>query len=152
MAINVLQGQIAVSDGNPGGPSAISNDKSTHVKVVKLTSANFTTGGASNLVIVLPADATIITARLWVKTQLAGGGITAATISLGSSAAGTQFVNASALGFGVAGTFTVFPLINNIFQNYSLPLGPDVQIYATGTATTGNPTSGELYLTIEYVR
>lgn len=152
MAVIFQQGQVAISDPSPGGPNATSNDKSTHTKTVKLTSANFTTGGASNLVVVLPADATILSFRFWVRTQLSGGGITAATVALGSAPAGAQFMAANAAAFGAAGVFTMLSPVLGIMQNYNVPLGPDVQIYATGTATTGNPTAGEMYLTVEYVR
>lgn len=151
MAINFVQGQVAVGDPNPGGASAISNVKDVCVKAVKLTSANFTTTNVDTLVAVLPADATILGMRLWVKTQLAGGGITAATYSVGSASGGTQFVNAITA-FGTAGAYNVVTPISGIFQNYALPLGGDIQLFVRGTATTGNPTSGELYLLVEYVR
>lgn len=153
MAINFVQGQVAVGDPSPGGPNANSNDKDIHVKVVKLTSANFTTGGGTNtLVAVLPADSTILNFRVWVRTQLNGGTISAATLSLGNVSGGTQFVNASTLAFGAAGANTVVPSVSGIMQNYSLPLGADINIWANGIATTGNPTGGELYVSIEYVR
>ena len=152
MAINFVQGQVAQGDPNPGGPSAISNCKDKQVKVVKLTSANFTTTNVDTLVAVLPADATILGLDSWVKTQLAGGSISAATLSVGTSSGGTQIVNASTLAFGTAGVFAPVTTINGIMQNYSLPLGSDIQLYVRGTATTGNPTSGELYLIITYVR
>lgn len=151
MAINFVQGQVAVSDPNPGGPTATSNIKDRVVKVVKLTSANFSTSSVDTLVAVLPADATILGMNLWVKTQLAGGGITAATFSVGSASGGTQFVNA-VTAFGTAGASTVVTPISNIMQNYNIPYSTDISIYVRGTATTGNPTSGELYLTIDYVR
>lgn len=152
MAINFVQGQVAVGDPSPGGPNSTSNDKDVHVKVVKLTSANFTTGGTNTLVAVLPADSTILNFRVWVRTQLTGGSISAATLSLGSASGGTQFVNASTLAFGAAGANTVIPSVSGIMQNYAIPLGADINIWAAGTATTGNPTGGELYVTIEYVR
>lgn len=152
MAINFVQGQVAVGDPNPGGPTATSNIKDKFVKVVKLTSANFTTTNVDTLVAVLPADATILGFDFWVKTQLAGGSVSAATLSLGSSSGGTQFVSASTLAFGTAGTYTTMPAVSGIMQNYNVPLGSDIQIYARGTATTGNPTSGELYLAINYAR
>lgn len=152
MAINFVQGQVAVGDPNPGGPSAISNDKTTHVKVAKLTSANFTTGPTDTLVVVLPADATILSFRLWVKTQLAGGSVSAATLTLGSASGGAQFMAANAAAFGAAGVSTWLTPIVGIMQNYNVPLGADVQIFARGTAVTGNPTSGEMYLTVEYCR
>jgi hypothetical protein len=152
MAVNFVQGQVAVSDPNPGGPSATSNIKDIVTKVVKLTSANFATGNVDALLAVLPADATIIELDLWVKTQLAGNSISAATLSLGSSSGGTQFVNASALAFGTAGTFSVMPAVTGIFQNYNVPYGTDIQIYGRGSATTGTPTSGEMYLVVKYIR
>lgn len=151
MAIFVVPGQVAVSDPTPGGPNALSNDKDIHVKIVKLTSANFTTTNVDTLVAVLPADATITGFRLWVKTQLAGGGITAATYSVGSASGGAQYVSALTA-LGTAGTYTVATPVSGIAQNYSVPLGGDLQIWVRGTATTGNPTSGELYLMVEYVR
>jgi hypothetical protein len=152
MAINFVPGQVAVSDPSAGtGPTATSNIKDVVVKAVKLTSANFSTTGTNTQVATLPADATILGMRLWVKTQLAGGGVTAATYSVGSSSAGTQFVNAITA-FGAAGAYAVVSPIAGIMQNYNIPYGTDIQVWVNGTATTGNPTSGELYLIVEYVR
>ena len=152
MAILLSSGQVAISDPNPGGPSATSNIKDVNVKVVRLTSANFGVSAVNTLVAVLPADSTILNMQLLVKTQLAGGGITAATVSIGSSSGGTQFVNASALAFGTASTYTTMPVVSGIFQNYNIPYGNDIDIWVQGIATTGNPTSGEMYLAVEYIR
>lgn len=152
MAINFVQGQVAVSDPNPGGPTPLSNIKDVNVKVVKLTSANFTTTNVDTLVAVLPADATILSFKLWVKTQLAGGSVSAATLTLGSASGGAQFMAANAAAFGAAGVMTLLTPVIGIEQNYNIPYSTDIQIYARGTATTGNPTSGEMYLVIEYVR
>ena len=151
MAINFVQGQVAVSDPNPTGPSAISNIKDVNIKVVKLTSANFGTSAVNTLVAVLPADATIINMDLFVKTQLAGNSISAATINVGTASGGTQFVNGFNA-FGTTGTSQRISPIAGIMQNYNVPLGSDIQVFVGGTATTGNPTSGELYMGIYYVR
>jgi len=153
MAINFVQGLVAVGDPSPTGPSATSNAKEACVKVIKLTSANYTvTTSTKTLVAVLPADATILSFRLWVKTQLAGGSVSAATLKLGSVSDGAEFMVANAAAFGAAGVATLLTPVVGIMQNYSLPLGADIQIWATGLATTGTPTSGEQYLIIEYVR
>jgi hypothetical protein len=152
MAIQFVPGQVAVGDPSPGGPSAASNVKNKICKVVKLSSANFTTGGANNLVAVLPADATILGFDVWVRTQLTGGSISAATMAIGSASGGAQFHAASALAFGTAGAFTVMPTPLGIFQNYNIPNGPDIQVWVSGVASTGNPTGGELYLVIHYAR
>lgn len=153
MAINFVQGQVAVGDPAAGtGPNATSNIKDVVAKVVKLTSANFTVTTATNtLVAVLPADATILRFEYWNKTKLAGGSVSAATLSLGTASAGTQFINAFDV-FTTVGTQAVLSPVTGIMQNYSIPLGSDIQVWASGLATTGSPTSGEIYVTIYYVR
>lgn len=154
MAINFVQGQVAVGDPAAGtGPSATSNIKDVLTKVVKLTSANFQVTTAINtLVAVMPADVTILDIKLWVKTQLAGGSISAATLALGSASGGAQFMAANAAAFGAAGVNSTLSPVIGIMQNYNVPLGGDIQIWAAGLATTGTPTSGEMYLSIYYVR
>ncbi len=149
--INFVPGQVAVGDPNPGGPSAISNIKDVNTKVVKLSSANFATGNVDTLVAVLPADATPIRMTLYSKTQLSGGGITAATVSIGSASGGSQYASAINA-FGASGTMALVSPINLLMPPYSAPLGGDLPIWVRGTSTTGTPTGGEVYLIIEYVR
>lgn len=151
MPTQFLTGQVAISDPYPGGPTATTNVHQGQSKIIRLTGANFTTGGAQNLVAVLPADACITSMSLWIKTQLAGGSVSAATLSLGLTAGGTDFLSAISA-FGTASTKAVLSPISGIFENYNVPWGTDLRIYATGTATTGNPTSGEMYLEISYTR
>lgn len=150
MAIQFVQGQVAVSDPNPNGPSAISNIKDVVTKVVKLTSANFSTGGTNTLVAVLPADASILTMFLQVNTQLSGGGITAAAVDVGSASGGAQYVSAASA-FGAAGANSLLNKLGGV-DNYQVPLVGDKPIWVKGTATTGNPTGGEVYLIVTYVR
>jgi len=155
MAIQFVPGQVAVSDPNASypNPTATSNIKDVVVKVVKLTSANYTvTTSTKTLVAVLPADATVLGFDLWVKTQLAGGGITAATLALGTTSGGAELMAANAAGFGTAGVATKLTPVVGIMQNYNIPNGGDIGVWATGLATTGTPTSGEQYLSIYYVR
>lgn len=150
MAIQFVAGQVAVSDPSPIGPTALSNIKDVLTKVVKLTSANFSTGGTNTLVAVLPADASILGMTLQVNTQLSGGSISAAAIDIGSASGGAQYVSAASA-FGAAGTNTLLNKLGGV-DNYQLPLNGDKQIYVKGTATTGNPTAGEMYLIVTYVR
>ena len=153
MAINFVPGQVAVGDPAAGtGPNASSNIKDVVTKVVKLTSANFTVTTATNtLVAVLPADATILGFKYWNKTKLAGGSISAAAMSIGSTSGGTEFVSAFDV-FTTVSTQALVQPVTGIMQNYSLPLGGDIPIWVKGLATTGSPTSGEIYLEIQYVR
>lgn len=151
MSLQFIPGQVAVGDPSPGGPNANSQTKDVQCKIVKLTSANFGTVAVNTLVAVLSADSMITGMKLWVKTQLAGGSISAATYSVGLTSGGTDFVSA-VTAFAAAGTYAVVTPISAIMQNYQVPLGTDLRIYVSGAATTGNPTSGELYLEINYVR
>lgn len=152
MAIQFVAGQVALGDPAVNAPTATSNVKDVHVKVVKLSSANFTvTTATSTLVAVLPADATILGFKYWNKTKLAGGSVSAAVLSLGTASAGTQYVSAFDV-FTTVGTQAILSPVTGIMQNYAIPQGSDIQVWATGLATTGSPTSGEIYVTIEYVR
>lgn len=151
MAIVFVPGQVAVGDPSPTGPTPISNCKDISVKVIKLSSANFTTTGVNTLTAVFPADATIINVESYVKTALSGGGVTAPVISIGSTSAGTDFVNALGL-TNTTGTMALVTPITGIMQNYALPLGNDIQWWVRGTCSTGNPTAGEIYLIVKYVR
>lgn len=142
MAINFVADQTVLN----------SQVKSSMVKVCKLTNTNFTiTTPTDALIATLPADASIISISYWNKTKLAGASISAASLSLGSASGGTQFVNAFDV-FTTVGTMAFLSPTLGIMQPYGLPLGSDIQIWARGSATTGSPTSGELYVIIEYVR
>ncbi len=151
MAIQFVQGQVAVGDPNPGGPTATSNDKDVHTKVIKLSSANFTTTNVDTLVAVFPADATILSVDYYVKTALSGNGVTLPVVSLGSASGGTQFTTTSAL-TNTVGTHARLSVIQGLVQNYGLPLGSDISLWVRGGCSTGNPTAGEIYLRVDYVR
>jgi hypothetical protein len=133
-------------------PTATSNDKDVHTKVVQLTFADFTTGGAASVKAVLPADSTILNISYWKKTAFSGGGVTATTLSVGIPGTPTNFVNALDVNTPVAGTLAFVTPVTNIMQNYQVPNGLDIQLLFTGTATTGSPTAGELYVMIQFAR
>ena len=152
MSIQFVPGQVAVGDPSPIGPTTLSGPtKDVVTKVVKLSSANFGTTAVNTLVAVLPGDATILEMKLWVKTQLSGNSISAATVNIGTASGGTQFASAFN-SFGTAGAMSQVTPINGIMQNYQIPVSADIPIYVGGTATTGNPTAGEIYLLVYYVR
>jgi len=151
MAINFVQGQVAVGDPNPGGPTATSNIKDVSVKVLKLTSANFTTTGVNTLAAVFPADTTFLDIHYYTKTALSGNGVTAPLLSLGSASAGTEFASAVAL-TNTTGTLAEVSPVTGLIQNYAVPLGADISFWVRGTCSTGNPTAGEIYIIVKYVR
>jgi len=132
--------------------TATSNIKSCYKKIVRLNHTNFTTGsGTARVEAVLPADASMTAIRFVKTVELSGGGITAATLSIGIPGQATRFVNATnVLSAGVGAQ--VYPTVANIFQLNNLPLGSDITLLFTGVATTGNPTAGEIFVEIEYVR
>jgi hypothetical protein len=135
----------------PTGPSAISPvSKMVRVKSVRLLPADFTTGGLNSVKVVLPAQVAIQSIQVRKQTQFAGGGITAATLSIGIPGIPTRFVAAADVFTSAAGFQGFLPALN-LHQTNNLPLGADIQLLFTGTAVTGNPTTAELYVDIVYV-
>lgn len=133
-------------------PTVLSNCKSPQVKIVKLTSADFVvTTSAKSIKAWLPADATITGFTYWNQTKLAGGSVSAAVLSIGSTSGGTEFVNAFDV-FTTVATQAILTPVTGIFQEYALPLGQDIPLWFAGLATTGSPTSGVIYVAIHYVR
>lgn len=151
MAIQFVPGQVALGDPAVNAPTPTSNDKDVHVKVVKLSSANFGTTAVNTLVAVFPADSTILSVDYYTKTALSGNSVASPTVSLGTASAGTQFTSAVAL-TNTTGTSAKVTPITAIMQNYAVPLGADIPLWVSGACSTGNPTAGEIYLTIYYVR
>lgn len=143
---------MAINFAEQANPTATNMDKDVHVKVVKLIFSDFTTGGAASVKAVLPADSTILLMNSWKKTEFTGNAVSAATLSIGVTGAATQFVNAVDVFTPAVGTSAEVTPIAAIMQPLSLPLGADISLLFTGTATTGNPTAGEMYVTIYYVR
>lgn len=143
---------MAINFAEQANPTATNMDKGVHVKVVKLTFADFTTGPAASIKAVLPADSTILLMNSWKKTDFSGGSVSAVTLSIGVTGAATQFVNAVDVLTPVTGTSAELTPIAAIMQPLSLSLGADISLLFTGTATTGNPTAGEMYVSIYYVR
>jgi hypothetical protein len=151
MAINFVQGQLSTqNDPNPGGPSATSNDKDVHVKVVRLSAVNFTTAGVNTLGAVFPADSTILSVDVYVKAVL-NNGATLPVVSLGSTSGGTDFASAVAV-TNTAGYSARLTPVTAIMQNYSLPLGSDIQVWVRGACSTANPTTADVYVIFNYVR
>ena len=152
MAINFVPGQVALGDPYPNAPTVTTNPaKDVQVKVAKLTSANFTTTGVTTLVAYLPADTTILSIRTYVKTALSGNGVTSPVANVGTTTTATEFISAVGL-TNTTGTYVVQTPVTGIMQNYAIPLGGDIPVYFKGTCSTGNPTAGEIYLIIEFVR
>ncbi len=133
-------------------PTTTSNIKQPSFKIVKLTFADFAvTTSVKSIKAWLPADATITGFKYWNKLKLAGASISAAVLSIGLTSGGTDFVSAFDV-FTTVSTYADISPVTGIFQNYALPAGNDIPLWFDGLATTGTPTSGELYVVIEYVR
>jgi len=130
--------------------TATANNKSVHVKSVKLTFADVVTGGTASVKAVLPAQSTILGFLFQKKTELTGNSISAATLSIGVSGAATSFVNAADILTPAVGAQT-FLTSTGTHQGYAIPAGGDISLLFTGTATTGNPTAGEVYVDVIYV-
>ena len=142
---------LIFTDPNTAGPFTSFQVKDIVTKVFKLTFANFTTGNTDALLGRLPADASIVGVDTWLKTAFSGNGVTSPVLSLGSTSGGSQFSSAVGL-TNTTGTFVAHSPVTGILQEYQIPLTGDINIYARGGCSTGNPTAGELYVIVKYVR
>jgi hypothetical protein len=144
-------------DGNPSSifPTPTTPMvKDIHVKAVKLTFADFTTGGTASVKAYVPADASIVGFEHWTKTTFAGNGVTVVSLQIGITGTVNKFLAASTLALtGPSIVAKPGGVSNNLYAQYD-PTAPggDIPLLFTGTATTGNPTSGEAYVLISYVR
>ncbi len=134
-----------------GGPFSTFQSKDVQTKVFKLTFANFTTTNTDTLIGRLAADASILSVHTWLKTAFAGNSVASPVLSLGNASGGTQFSSAVAL-TNTTGTYALHTPVTGILQEYSVPLGGEINLWARGGCSTGNPTSGELYVVVQYVR
>jgi hypothetical protein len=125
--------------------------KQVQVKVCKLTSANFGTTPVNTLIATFPQGAAIHRISYWNKTKLAGHSISAATLSLGATSGTTGFVNAFDV-FTTVGTHATLSPVAAIMQLDYGEGGSDYKVWAQGSATTGDPTAGEIYVIFEFVR
>ena len=142
---------LIFSDPNSAGPFSTFQVKEPAVKVFKLTFANFTTTNTDALIGRLPADASIVRVTTWLKTAFAGNSVASPVLSLGSTSGGTEFSSAVAITNTVS-TYAIHTPITGIMQAYAPPYSQEISLYARGGCSTGNPTSGELYVMVEYVR
>jgi hypothetical protein len=141
----------------PTGPTPISPAaKTVQVKAVKLTFADFTTGGTAAVKAALPADASVTGFKVWTKTTFSGNGVTVVSLQIGVTGTAAKYLASSTLtltGPSAIAIPTGVTSATGAFQEWD-PTAPntDQQMLFTGTATTGNPTAGEAYVLIEYVR
>lgn len=124
--------------------------KQEYVKLVKLTFAQFVTGGTSSTREVLPADATITEIKYWKKTAFSGNGVTAVSLNIVNASTGVSYVSGLDVHTPAAGAQALVPMLN-VFQQVD-GNRVDAPLNFVGTATTGNPTAGEIYFAIKYVR
>lgn len=142
---------LIFADPNSAGLFSTFQVKDVVTRVFKLTFANFTTTNTDTLIGKFAADSSIIQVTTWLKTAFAGNSVASPVLSLGSSSGGTQFSSAVAI-TNTVGTQALHSPMAGIMQEYTVPLGGEINLYARGGCSTGNPTSGELYVMVQFVR
>lgn len=142
-------------NAGPNGPTPTSPAaKDVQVKAVKLTFADFTTGGTASVKAYIPADASIVGFEHWTKTTFSGNGVTVVSLQVGITGTVAKYLAASTIAL-TGPSVVAIPggVQNNLYAEFD-PTAPggDIPLLFTGTATTGNPTAGEAYVLIKYVR
>jgi hypothetical protein len=139
------------TDPNAAGPFQSFQLKDLQVRVHKIGFASFTTTGVNLLLGSYPPDTAFVGFDVWTQTALAGGGITSPVYSLGNVAAGTQFASAVAL-TNTTGTQAKVTPVTGILQEHDPTNRTDINLWFRGACSTGNPTSGSIYVVVYYAR
>lgn len=143
---------LIIKDPNSSGPFAGFQTKDLRCKVFDVPFTAFTTSGADTLLGAIPATASIVSIKFWVKTALAGNGVTSPTAKVGSTSGGTDLVTSAQ---AITNTqYTISNITASTTGFYALWNPPyttgDIQIWLHGACSTGNPTSGEMYCQVDY--
>jgi len=140
-----------LTDPNSAGPFTTFQIKDIVCKAIKLDYTKFSTSNVDTYAAALPADATVLEIKTWVRTALSGGGVTAPTVTFGTTSGGSDLAAAFSV-TNTAGTLqSVSPAVG-IMQQYNPPFTQDIKVYIRGSCSTGNPTAGEVDVLIYYVR
>jgi hypothetical protein len=139
------------TDPNSAGPFQTFQIKDMQVRVHKLSASAFTTAGVNTLLGSYPPDTAFLSFDVWVGTALSGNGVTSPTVSLGNVAAGTQFASAVAV-TNTTGFNAKLTPVTAIMQEQDPTNRTDINLYLRGACSTGNPTAGNVYIVVYFVR
>lgn len=142
---------LIFTDPNSAGPFQTFQLKDVEVRVHSIPYSYFSTTGVNTLLGSYPPDTAFLGFDVWVSTALSGNGITSPTATLGSASAGTQFASAVAV-TNTTGYSAKLTPVTGIMQAVALPNTTDIQLWFKGSCSTGNPTAGQMYLAVYFVR
>jgi hypothetical protein len=111
-----------------------------------------TTAPTARNLFTLPAGAKITNFRVETVTAISGGSVSAVAVTLGKTGTANAFLTSMAVPLtatrqtqAIVDAQFAAPACNNIGTT-------DVTVTGTFTATTGNPTAGQVVVTVEYIQ
>jgi len=152
MGFTTFSGPVRSGTVRQGANTALNTGTPVLAQTAVVGFASVTTSPTAVALFTLPAGAKIVRFNYDKTTAFAGNGVTAVGAQIGTagSAALYQASVAVAITAGKTSTATVDAGIASA-QTDNIGTA-DVTLYGTFTATTGNPTSGSMTVTVEYLQ
>lgn len=111
-----------------------------------------TSAPVAQQIALLPAGSKILRFRVEKTVAISGNSVSAVAVTFGTSGSAALYMASAAIGL------TAVPTVQATLDAAMVPaemnnIGTsDVAIYGTFTATTGNPTTGTIVVTVEYIQ
>jgi hypothetical protein len=114
--------------------------------------ASMTTSPTAQNLFTLPAGAKIV--NFWVEksTAISGGSVSAVNLTIGKTGTADAYLTSTAIGLTTARTTQAVIDAQFVTAGCNNIGTTDVTVTGTFTAVTGNPTAGEVVVTVSYVQ
>lgn len=140
------QGTVKENAGrNTGLP--VLTQSATFAATVALTAAP-----VAQQIAILPAGSKILKFRVEKTVAISGGSVSEVALTIGTAGSAALYMGSANLGL------TAIPTVQATLDAAMKPVDTnnigttDVTVYGTFTAATGNPTTGSIVVTIEYIQ
>jgi hypothetical protein len=128
------------------GATIVAQTATINVSGIALTS-----GSAAQLLFTLPAGAKILSFQIEKTVAISGNSVATAPIVIGTAGTSNAYLTSIDVGLTTAQTAPTTiaaALVSSATNNIGTS---DVPVYATISATTGNPTAGSVVITCQYL-
>lgn len=151
MPFTTHQGPVRVGTVKEGSARNTGNLLLTQSATVAATVAK-TSGAVAQALFTLPAGSKILRFRVEKTIAISGNSVSAVAATFGTSGTADAYMGSAAL------ALTAIPTVQATIDAAMKPPATDnigtadVTVYGTFTATTGNPDTGSIVVTVEYIQ
>jgi hypothetical protein len=152
MAFTTFSGPVRAGTQRYGDVTTINTGLPVLTQSATVQFGSMTTSPSAVNLFTLPAGAKIMGFMVEKTTAIAGGSVSAVNATFGKSGTADAFMTSAAIGLTTAQTAAATldaALVSSATNNIGTS---DVTVTGTFTAVTGDPTSGVVVVTVEYIQ